>query len=208
MRIVGIDESGKGDFFGPLVIAAFVCAEDQQSRLVDLGVRDSKKITDKRAEAIASGLESEFDYALVLIGPEKYNELYAKIRNLNKLLAWGHARAIENILEKSDADRVISDKFADARVLESSLMARGKSVEVQQLVRGEQVLQVAAASIIARAAFVRHMKALSAKVGIDLPKGASALVDQAGRNLVERHGPDILSSVAKMHFKNRGRILG
>lgn len=206
MSVIGIDESGKGDFFGPLVIAAFACSEDQTDRLLGLGVRDSKRLSDGRALDIADSLTAGFPHALVLIGPEKYNALYKKIRNLNKLLAWGHARAIENLLAECPAERAVSDKFADTGVLERSLMKEGKKIRLEQLVKGERILQVAAASILARAAFVRNLRSLSARFKMDIPKGAGAPVDVAGRKLVERYGPDVLDQVAKIHFKNYQRV--
>ncbi|MEE8576959.1 MAG: ribonuclease HIII [candidate division Zixibacteria bacterium] len=205
MRIIGVDESGKGDFFGPLVIAAFVCDDDQIDRLLEMGVRDSKKITDNRILSIADDLMTRFEYAEVVIGPEKYNSLYSKIKNLNHLLAWGHARAIENLLGETKADRVITDKFANSKVLESALMEKSQALEVRQMVRGEVIPQVAAASIIARAAFVRQMKSLASKYGMELPKGASAAVDEAGRQLVAKYSVDVLKLTAKTHFKNYQR---
>lgn len=207
MRVIGIDESGKGDFFGPLVIAAFLSDESEDDRLRSLGVRDSKKISAGRIVSIAADLQRNYPHSVVVIGPAKYNELYKKIRNLNRLLAWGHARAIENILEEASADKAVSDKFADPSVVERACMEKGRAIHLEQIVRGESVLQVAAASIIARATFVRQMEALSAKYGVVLPKGASNLVDAAGRQLVAKFGPEVLAQVAKVHFKNYQRSL-
>ncbi|MDX9858234.1 MAG: ribonuclease HIII [candidate division Zixibacteria bacterium] len=205
MRIIGIDESGKGDFFGPLVIAALVADSSREEELRSLGVRDSKTMTPGRIASIAEILQKKFVHSVVVVGPEKYNQLYKKIKNLNRLLGWGHARAIENVLMEAEADLAISDKFADPRVIENALLEKSKALPLQQLVRGESVIQVAAASVIARATFVKQLERLSGKYGVELPKGAAAQVDAAGRELVRKYGPDVLAQVAKIHFKNYRR---
>jgi len=135
--IAGVDESGKGDFFGPLVVAAAAISVLERPLLEELYVRDSKKMSDQRAATIAVELKRHVPHSIVVIMPEKYNELYLKIGNLNKLLAWGHARAIENLLEKTHCDTVISDKFGKEELLERSLMERGKTIKLIQQVRGK-----------------------------------------------------------------------
>ena len=205
MRIIGVDESGKGDFFGPLVVAALVADSEDEPRLQKLGVRDSKKLTDKRILEIAADLQRDFVHAVIVIGPEKYNQLYAKIKNLNKLLGWGHARAIENCLDETHADLAISDKFGDPKRVTASMTDKSSELELRLMVRGESILQVAAASIIARATFVKQMRRLSEKYGVELPKGAAAHVDTAGRTIVKKYGLEVLPLVAKIHFKNYQR---
>jgi ribonuclease HIII len=143
---------------------------------------------------------------VVAIGPERYNEMYAKMRNLNRLLAWAHARVIENLLEKIECARVVSDQFGDERVLERSLMEKGKRVQLIQRPRAEDDLAVAAASIIARAEFVRRLEQLSRTVGVELHKGAGPPVLTAGRRFVEKHGGAALQRVAKLHFKTTQQI--
>ncbi len=204
---IGTDESGKGDYFGPLVTAAVWVPPELESRLRDCGVRDSKKITDKRATALAAEIKSITHHAIVAVGPEKYNQLYEKIGNLNRLLAWTHARAIENILESVNCDTVIADKFGDEKYITTALMKKGRAVQLVQLVRAESDLAVAAASIVARAEFLRRLEAVGQSIGEKLMKGASTAVDQIGRHLVSQHGPDILKKVAKWHFKNTTKIL-
>jgi ribonuclease HIII len=204
--IAGVDESGKGDFFGPLVIAAAAVGVLEKPLLDNLYVRDSKKMTDNRALTIARELKANIPHAIVVVMPEKYNELYTKIANLNKLLAWGHARAIENLLEKVDCATVISDKFAKEELLERSLMQKGRSIHLIQQVRGESELSVAAASVLARAEFIGCLKRLSEKWQIDLPKGAAHQVDEAGKQFILKHGAGNLNQVAKLHFKNLAKI--
>ncbi len=205
--IIGVDESGKGDFFGPLVIAGVLVDEDMVPVLSELGVRDSKTIANKKLLAIAGDIRRRFSHDIVVINPEKYNELHKKIGNLNKLLGWGHARVIENNLQKQPAMAAISDKFGHERFIVSNLQKMGKSIDIIQAVRGEDHPAVAAASILARAEFLRRMEALSEQIGNTLPRGASRLVDDAGRELVRIHGHRILERVAKTHFKNYKRIM-
>ncbi|MCP4706734.1 MAG: ribonuclease HIII, partial [candidate division Zixibacteria bacterium] len=171
-RILGIDESGKGDFFGPLVIAGVLANETDVIRLRDNGVRDSKKITDKKILELSNWITENFVHTLVVIGPEKYNQLYQKIKNLNKLLAWGHSRVIENIVLEHEVDLAISDKFGRADFIESALMEKGKNIKVHQMIRGEAIIQVAAASIVARAAFVKFIAGMKRQFDANIPKGA------------------------------------
>ncbi len=204
--IVGVDESGKGDYFGPLVIAAAAVSALERPLLDDLNVRDSKLLTDKRAMVVALELRAKIPYELIVISPAKYNELHSKMGNLNKLLAWGHARAIENLLDRVDADLVISDQFAHERVLNNALMAKGRAVKVMQQIRGESQPAVAAASIIARAEFLQRLDQLSREVEITVPKGAGPIVDKAGAAIVRKHGEAALARVAKIHFKNTLKV--
>ncbi|HVT10791.1 MAG TPA: ribonuclease HIII [Fimbriimonadaceae bacterium] len=203
---IGVDESGKGDFFGPLVIAACYVGPEHLAELE--GVRDSKKLTDPVSLKLSTVIMRTCPHSVVAIGPAKYNELYAKFRNLNKLLAWGHARAIENVLELAPCDLVISDQFADPAGLKRQLFEKGRTITLQSMVRAEADIAVAAASILARAEFLRRLKRLGDEFGIELPKGASAQVIAAGKRFVGKHGPADLSKVAKMHFKTVHSVLG
>src|SRR6266567_4172377 len=157
----GVDESGKGDFFGPLVIAGVYVDRGIARKLLDAGVQDSKRIgSDARMRALAQIIRKTANGLVetVLIGPQKYNELYQKFGNLNKLLGWGHARVIENLLaKKPDCPRSLSDQFADARVVEQSLLRHGRKIDIQQRPRAESDIAVAAASILAREAFINWL---------------------------------------------------
>lgn len=195
---IGVDESGKGDYFGPLVIAACYVGPEHLAELE--GVRDSKKLTDRQAHGLASTIRRVCPHSIVAIGPAKYNELYAKFANLNRLLAWGHARAIENVLEAHPCRLVISDQFADPAGLKKQLFERGKEVELQSRVRAEADIAVAAASILARAEFLRRLERLGEEFGIELPKGAGNVIPTA-KQFVVRHGRERLGQVAKLHFK-------
>ena len=145
---------------------------------------------------------SGIEYEIILISPAKYNELYSKIGNLNNLLAWGHAKCIENLCKKKPAcQRALSDQFAKSSVLESSLGTKGKKILLEQRTKAEEDVAVAAASVLARNHFVDWMDKNSEELGIELPKGASSRVIDAGDQLVKAHGKGILSQIAKTHFK-------
>jgi ribonuclease HIII len=204
---IGIDESGKGDYFGPLVIAAVLVSRDTEQELRLMQVRDSKRISDGRILELAPDIRALYPHSLVAIGPARYNELYLKIRNLNRLLAWGHARALENLLSHHSCGVAISDQFGDERFILSALMEKGKHISLIQRPKAETDLAVAAASILARAEFLTRLKRLSDEVGTTLPKGASATVELAGRMVVKKHGVERLKTVAKMHFKTTDAVL-
>ena len=207
----GIDESGKGDFFGPLVVAGVYVDREIARRLLSLGVTDSKKIgSDKKIRQLADEIDQTPGLAanIVLIGPEKYNLLYEKFSNLNDLLAWGHARVIENLLLlKPDCKRSLSDKFANERVIQRALMKQAREIQIDQQTKAESDIAVAAASILARDKFVRWMEIRSKALGITLPKGVSAAVKSAARAVIEKGGRDALQAIAKMHFRTSAEVL-
>lgn len=205
MGHIGVDESGKGDYFGYLVVAA-VYVDDNEKLLKEIGVRDSKKLNDLKVNELDKRIRKICKYDIVKISPERYNILYKKFLSLNKLLAWGHARAIENLLEKVNCELVITDKFGEERFLKETLFEKGKKVKIIQRVRAEDDVAVAAASIIARAEFLKTLRQLGRDVGFVLPKGATHVAD-VGRQIVEKHGEDILDKVAKIHFKTTKEIL-
>ena len=202
---IGTDEAGKGDYFGPLVIAGVYVNEAHVSELSRLHVRDSKRISDAKVKRLARELRKVCPHNIVAIGPEKYNQLYNRIRNLNRLLAWGHARVIENLLETVSCSRAISDQFGDKQYLLKALMKKGKQIELEQRTQAEDDIAVAAASIIARAEFLTRLKQISEQWSIDLPKGATSVI-QAGRTFVRQHGRESLPQVAKIHFKTTRAI--
>ena len=204
---IGIDESGKGDYFGPLVIAAVFVDAVTQGELALMHVRDSKKISDGRILDMAPDIKTICPHSIVAIGPQKYNELYAKIKNLNRLLAWGHARALENLLDKVSCGRAIADQFGDERLILSALQAKGRTIVLEQRPKAESDIAVAAASILARAEFLIRLKRLSEEVGTLLPKGASSTVEVAARMVMKKHGEERLAHVAKLHFKTTQAVL-
>lgn len=205
---IGVDESGKGDYFGPLVIAACYVAPWHYAELE--GVIDSKKLTDKKALALAGVIAKTCPCSVIAVGPSRYNEMHAKMRNLNRMLEWGHAKAIENVLalEGVECDLVISDQFANPAGLQRVMNTKGLSIKLESRVRAESDLAVAAASVLARAEFLRRLERLGEEVGMELPKGAGPGVDSTAKRLVEAKGKDILREVAKTHFRTTSKVLG
>ena len=204
---IGIDESGKGDYFGPLVIAAAFVSPDLEADLRLMQVRDSKRISDGRILELARDIRLVCRHSIVAIGPQRYNDLYDKIGNLNRLLAWGHARALENLLEQIDCNLAISDQFGDERLIVNALLEKGKRITLVQQPKAEVDLAVAAASILARSEFLTRLKRLSEEVGTALPKGASQAVELGARMVVKKHGVEALRTVAKLHFKTTTAVL-
>ena len=204
---IGVDEAGKGDFFGPLCIAGVQASEEGIKKLLALGVKDSKQMGDKNILRIASKIRPDFPHSIIRIFPEKYNEMYASFKNLNRLLAWGHSTAIEELVEKTGCRQALIDQFANESLVETALKKKNLSIALTQRPKAEQDPVVAAASILARAAFVDGMDQLSREVGFELPKGASDRVIEAGRRLMIKMGGESLRKFAKLHFKTYDEIL-
>lgn len=213
----GVDESGKGDFFGPLCVAGVYVNESVVNAWKDSGIRDSKNISsDKRMKELAELIrETPGCVATVVpIGNEAYNRLYKTMRSVNAMLAWGHARVIENLMGQRHRMnpapvRAISDQFAASKeTVAKAMMTLGREIELVQKHKAEEDLAVAAASILARDEFVTRLAALEKQFGMKLPKGASAAVDAAAKDFIARHGAENLSKVAKMHFRTALRAQG
>lgn len=198
---IGTDESGKGDFFGPLVIAGVMVDEKSKKIFEELGVKDSKKLKDEQMLKMAQEIQKHSVCSIVPLNNIRYNELYVSFQNLNKLLAWGHARAIENILEKKQCDYALSDKFGDESLILNALMAKGKKIKLEQRVRAESDIAVAAASILARANFVQRMADMESYYGCKFPKGCGENVKQYANEFSKQFGKKRLYEVCKAHFK-------
>jgi ribonuclease HIII len=206
----GIDESGKGDFFGPLVIAGAYVDRSIARTLMDAGVQDSKRIgSDAKIRSLAQIIRDIPGCAnsVVAIGPERYNMLQIKMRNVNNLLGWGHARVIENLLEmRPDCPRSLSDQFANPSIIKRSLLEKGRKIQLDQRTKAESDLAVAAASILARERFIGWLEETGRRLGVTLPRGASAQVKAAARQLVAARGGAFLRQVAKTHFRTAREI--
>ncbi|MBR6023054.1 MAG: ribonuclease HIII [Kiritimatiellae bacterium] len=201
---IGVDESGKGDFFGPLVIAGVYVDAPTARDLVALGARDSKSISDGPARALARQLRERLAdrFTVVTIGPAAYNRLYATMGSVNRILAWGHAKCIENLLEKvPDCPRALSDQFGPPEQIRRALLQKGRKIQLDQRPRAESDPAVAAASVIARDAFLAALARLSADAGLPLPKGATAAVVAAAASLAQAKGGASFLDFAKAHFK-------
>lgn len=207
----GVDESGKGDYFGPLVIAGVYSDEHTAEALVKLGCKDSKAIPDDKViTAIAAKIMKlpGIAYEVVCIGPKRYNELYTEFGNLNRLLAWGHARVIAALHEKvPSCERALSDQFANEWVLKTALGKRKVPVQLEQRTKAESDVAVAAASILARARFVKWMRDTAAASGCEIPLGCSPHVTKAAKAFVAQHGESRLCEVAKLHFKTTQKVI-
>lgn len=208
---VGTDESGKGDYFGPLVVAGFAADHSIAPRLAEMGVRDSKSMADSRVAEVARDLLQRFGDRLevVEILPPRYNEIMEKFRkegkNLNHLLGWAHARVLENLMQRRPFEAALADQFGDERYIREALKSMGR-LELRQTPRAERDPAVAAASVVARYRFLMRLKRLSKKLGLDLPKGAGNNVMAAGRAIFLQAGMEKLAQVAKLHFALTGRL--
>jgi ribonuclease HIII len=214
---IGVDESGKGDFFGPLCVAGVYVNKTVLDAWKGAGIRDSKKISgDFRIAELAKVIRATPGcvYNVVAIGNEAYNRLYSKLESVNAMLAWGHARVIENLMGTAyqmnpPPLRAISDQFAhDKSVVAKALMGLGRSLELVQRHRAEEDLAVAAASILARNEFVSRLSRMGRQFDFEFPKGAGSDVDEAAKEWVAKHGAEKLAQVAKTHFRTALRAQG
>ena len=203
---IGTDESGKGDFFGPHVIAGVLADEKTAQYFLDLGIKDSKKLSDKKMLILAAEIKKVAPHSIIAISNSKYNELYNNMKNLNKLLAWGHARAIENVLEKQHCEYALSDKFGDESLIKSALMRNGRSIRLEQMCKAESDIAVAAASVLARATFVQKLQEMENTYGLKFQKGCSGLVKDGAKLFIEKYGKERLKEVCKAHFKTYNEV--
>jgi ribonuclease HIII len=203
---IGGDECGKGDYFGPLVVAACRWSSSTEKTLAGSGLQDSKRISDARIGPLAKLIRNATEFQVLSLKPETYNRLYSKIGNLNRMLAWAHARALEDLLElRPDTELAVIDKFANEKVLQKALLQRGRSIRLIQEVRAESDPAVAAASVLARDRFLNDLARLSEEIGVDLPKGATHVLPVA-RKIVAQQGRESLRRIAKLHFRTTERI--
>jgi ribonuclease HIII len=197
---IGTDEAGKGDYFGPLSVAGVSLPRGALEVLATLGVEDSKTLSDERLPQMVTAIRALGPTEELVIMPAKYNELYARMGNLNRLLAWAHGKVIENLLSRGAATWVLVDQFVDEAVFRRSLGERARAIPLTLRTKAEEDPAVAAASVLARAAYLRGLAGLGRKFGMTLPAGAGAPVLRAGNELVTRHGRGCLTEVAKVHF--------
>jgi ribonuclease HIII len=196
-----------------MVVGAVLVDAQTKTKLEASGVKDSKLLSDKRCRELAARIREicRGKYEEVEIPPERYNELYESFKkegkNLNHLLAWGHARAIESLLKRHPCSHAVADQFGDEHYILSSLMKKGKKIQLIQMPKGERDIAVASASILTRDKFLTRLGKLSQESQIELPKGASEAVVMAGKQIVAKKGPDDLRRVAKLHHKTTHKIL-
>ena len=222
----GSDESGKGDYFGPLVVCCAYTDERLSDEMQKLGVRDCKQMTDKAVLTVGAALRrllGPTGYAIVKLGPAAYNRLYAKMRNINRMLAWAHGTAIEELLEKRPTcDRVVVDQFAPTEMtIRRALKERGRKSTVEQHHKAESDIAVAAASVIAREQFIRACDEMGVECfGAEKkPEGESAdarkiplgssdpRVRELAEEMVRKNGPIWLMNHCKAHFQTTDKVL-
>ncbi|MEO0480927.1 MAG: ribonuclease HIII [Planctomycetota bacterium] len=203
----GSDEAGKGDYFGPLVVAAVRTRPEDHAWLEEAGVTDSKALSDRRAHELAGLLQSRLDHEVRSLGPTAYNERYRSTPNVNQILADMHADALDALAKRDpDVELTIVDRFGSEKLVRSALESRGRSFgQLIQVPRAERHPSVAAASVLARSAFLDGLQQCEEDTATDLHKGAGQPVDVAAKRVVKLGGRELLSKVAKMHFKNTGR---
>ena len=207
----GLDESGKGDFFGPLIATTVIADEAAVRHWMDEGIKDSKSVSSDRAiKVLAAKIRNTEGVVIktVFAGMVKYNELYQKFdANLNKLLAWFHGRALMDALAEKQVPWGLLDQFSKAPLVQNQIKGKVGNFDLQMRTKAEEDPVVAAASIIARAEYVRQIDKLSDQAGVQLPKGASAAVKEVARQIVSEQGPAALRNYAKMHFKTASEVL-
>jgi ribonuclease HIII len=198
---IGSDESGKGDFFGPLIVCAFAYDISLKDELTNLNVKDSKELNDNDLLKIYKKLSEKFQdrFETVEIHPKKYNELYEKIQNLNKILVWAHSKAINNLLKKFDYQNIIIDKFAAEKSFEDKISVKKRLIFEE---KAERFAGVAAASIIARARLLNWFDKKSKAIGIKIPLGASNSATKVAEEIQTKNGKEFLNDLIKLHFKN------
>ena len=208
----GVDESGKGDFFGPLAVCAAYADSEIAPRLVAAGARDSKDVSDdEEALRIAARIRAVLRpnlYALSVFSPIGYNRAYAKLRSVNRVLAWAHARCVEKLSSAAPAMRfAISDQFGSPDAVRRAMRSGTAHVEIRSRTKAESDIAVAAASLLAREAFLLGLAELGRRFpGIDFPKGATH-VRAAAEKLVRTHGAAALAETCKCHFRTTDQVL-
>ncbi|MCM1052910.1 MAG: ribonuclease HIII [Ruminococcus sp.] len=206
---IGSDEVGTGDFFGPIVVTATFVSKEDMDFLIDLGVRDSKKLTDIKIKKIAPAIIKKIPYSSYILTNYTYNKNWSEDLNMNKIKAILHNKVLFNLKEKNyNYDKIVVDQFVyPAKYYEHIRDAKNKVTNITFMTKAEdKCLSVAAASIISRYIFLGEMKKLSEELNLELPKGAGPNVDEIGIEIAKKYGFEKLNEIAKMNFKNKDKI--
>lgn len=207
---VGSDEVGTGDYFGPLVVTASFVSKSDITYMQELGVRDSKKLTDDKIIEIAPKLIKKIIHTTIILSNKEYNDYHSTDVNMNKIKAILHNKCLKSVISKENVkyNQIVVDQFEPPKNYYNHLRNVPEVVKnITFMTKAEdQCMSVAASSIISRYIFLKEMKNLSTKLGIELPLGASTLVDEVGATIVKKHGKDILHEIAKLNFKNTEKI--
>lgn len=207
---IGSDEVGTGDFFGPMVVTASYVKKEDVDFLLELGVKDSKKLSDNDIRRIVPEIIKKIEYNTFILSNKQYNEMYSTM-NLNKMKAVLHNKVLSGFInkEKYPYDYMVVDQFENPRSYYNHLSdAKFKVYNITFLTKAEdQCLAVACSSIISRFIFLQEMDKLSKKYGMEIPKGANDMVNEVGKEIVKKYGKDELKEIAKLNFKNIEKIL-
>lgn len=206
---IGSDEVGTGDFFGPIVVSATYVAQENIPFLIELGVKDSKKITDEKILKIAPLIIKKIPYTTYILNNQSFNEHWSENTNMNKIKAILHNKVLVSMQNKGyPYTKIVVDQFVyPKKYFEHIKEAKEKVTNITFVTKAEdKCLAVACASIISRYVFIGEMRKISASMGIDIPKGAGPKVDEVGRAIVKKYGWEKLSEIAKMNFKNAEKI--
>jgi ribonuclease HIII len=205
--LIGVDESGKGDYFGPLVVASVRINDETREKLAGLNIQDSKKLSPKAIDELAGYIINSCQHTVIIIGNESYNTVYEKFQNLNHILAWAHMKAIEDNLKQGHCPNVLCDQFAAPSLLKNALRAKRLNVTLYQRPRAEANLAVACASILARYYFVDQLNRMSSAYNSLFPKGSTKKVVEFAQAFVDQHGLEEIRAVAKWHFKITNQLI-
>ncbi len=214
LPIIGADESGKGDFFGPLVCAAVYVDVQTEVALKAMNIRDSKNVSDGMILHLAPKIRAlcSDKIAVYTLMPSEYNAMYKEFassgKKLNELLSQTHAKTIGDVVQKTNCRNIFLDQFGSEELIGNALGDKVHSLRITQAHRAERFTAVAAASIIARSVFLQSMKKLESKYGMHFPKGVSSQTIKNGRDFVKQFGEAKLGNVAKLHFKTTRDITG
>lgn len=201
---IGTDESGKGDFFGPLIVAAFAYDQTVKENISGLNIRDSKELSSDEIKFIASEIRKKFNdrFTIIEIHPAKYNKLYESFQNLNSILIWAHTKAIDEIRKKYNYNTFVIDKFCNEDAIRTELIKKHNNFNLILTEKAERFKGVALASIIARDRILNWFEKKSRELKIDLPLGASAKVNDVAGHIIKKFGKKFLDDLVKLHFKN------
>jgi ribonuclease HIII len=205
-ELIGVDESGKGDYFGPLVVVAVYTNPSISESLRALGVKDCKVLSDDKVRDLSKKIKELTAHSVIAMANKSYNSVYAQAQNLNHILSWAHAKAIETILEQTPCNFALSDQFGNPQMIRAQLYAKGCPITLYSRPRAEENIAVAAASIIARATFLEYLDGISQNMKVPIPKGSTDIAIKTAQKLVDMYGKDILPLVAKLHFKLTDQI--
>ena len=208
---IGSDEVGTGDYFGPIVVTASYVTKEDVDFLLELGVKDSKKMTDNEIIRVVPQIIKRIPYHTFVLNNKQYNELYNSDMNMNKMKAILHNKVLSAFADKNKYpyDYVVVDQFENPKSYYNHLSeAKFKVYNITFLTKAEdQCLSVACSSLISRYIFLQEIDKISKNVGMDIPKGAGDIVDEVGKKIVSKLGNDKLREIAKMNFKNTEKIM-